>query len=124
MVMSGSPVVCRNARSTSFPAPWPTICLPASRPTPGSPARAETSAMAGRAHDTGDQAGFVVMENAGNEIATLSEEVTVQIVALGDEVTQDWIAEMAERGLDGAQLVEDARAAVEATRGAATGTDG
>jgi TRAP-type C4-dicarboxylate transport system substrate-binding protein len=84
----------------------------------------ETSAMAGRAHDTGDSDGFVLMEDAGNEIATLSEEVTSQIVALGDEVTQDWIAEMTERGLDGAQLVDDARAAVEATRGTGNGTDG
>jgi len=84
----------------------------------------ETSAMAGRAHDTGDRDGFVVMEDAGNEIATLSEDVTAQIVALGDEVTQGWIAEMTERGLDGVKLVEDARNAVEVTRGTASGTDG
>ena len=84
----------------------------------------ETSAMAGRAHDTGDRDGFVLMEDAGNEIATLSEEVTAKIVALGDEVTQGWIAEMTERGLDGVKLVEDARNAVEATRGTASGTDG
>lgn len=84
----------------------------------------ETSAMAGRAHDTGDRDGFVLMEDAGNEIATLSEEVTAKIVALGDEVTQGWIAEMTERGLDGVKLVEDARNAVKATRGTASGTDG
>lgn len=84
----------------------------------------ETSAMAGRAHDTGDRDGYLVMEEAGNEIATLNEAETARIVALGEEVTQEWIAEMTERGLDAAQLVEDARAAVEATRGQSTPTDG
>ncbi|SHH52730.1 TRAP transporter substrate-binding protein [Marivita hallyeonensis] len=84
----------------------------------------ETSAMAGRAHDTGDRVGRMLMEDAGNEIATLSEVETARIVALGEEVTQDWIAEMTERGLDAVRLVEDARAAVAATRGAAVGTDG
>ena len=76
----------------------------------------ETSAMAGRAHDTGDRDGRALMEEAGNEIATLSEAETARIVALGDAVTQEWIAEMTARGLDGAQLVEDAKAAVAETR--------
>ena len=84
----------------------------------------ETSAMAGRAHDTGDRDGRTLMEDAGNEIATLSEVETARIVELGNEVTQEWIAEMADRGLNAAQLVEDARAAVEATRGAESETDG
>ena len=85
---------------------------------------ADTSAMAGRAHDTGDRDGFLLMEDAGNEIATLGEAETEKLVALGEEITQAWIAEMTERGLDGAQLVEDARAAVAETRGTASGTDG
>ena len=58
------------------------------------------------------------MVDAGNEIATLSEEVTEEIKALGAEVTQDWIAEMTEKGLDGAALVADAQAAVQVTRAA------
>ena len=31
---------------------------------------------------------------------------------LGDEVTAEWIAEMTEKGFDGAQLVADAKAIV------------
>ncbi|MCH2167077.1 MAG: TRAP transporter substrate-binding protein [Oceanicola sp.] len=76
------------------------------------------SALAGRAHDTGDTIGRQAMVDAGNEIATLSEEVTEEIKALGAEVTQDWIAEMTEKGLDGAALVADAQAAVQVTRAA------
>lgn len=77
---------------------------------------AEPSAMAGRAHDLGDTDGRAMMQDAGNEIATLSAAETAQIIALGDEVTQDWIAEMTARGFDGAGLVTDARMAVAATR--------
>lgn len=76
------------------------------------------SALAGRAHDTGDTIGRQAMVDAGNEIATLSEEVTEEIKALGAEVTQDWIAEMTEKGLEGAALVADAQAAVQVTRAA------
>ena len=76
------------------------------------------SALAGRAHDTGDTIGRQAMVDAGNEIATLSEEVTEEIKALGAEVTQDWIAEMTEKGLDGTALVADAQAAVQVTRAA------
>jgi hypothetical protein len=59
------------------------------------------------------------MAASGNEIATISEAETAKIIALGDEVIAEWIEEMNARGLNGAQLVEDARAAVEATRGEA-----
>ncbi|SFJ75207.1 TRAP transporter substrate-binding protein [Jannaschia pohangensis] len=74
------------------------------------------SAWAGRAHDTGDAVGKATMTEAGNQIAELSPEVTDQIVALGQEVTADWIAEMDGKGFDGAALVEAARAAVTAHR--------
>lgn len=77
----------------------------------------ETSAWAGRAHDTGDKDGRAAMEAGGNEIAELSEEVTAKIKALGAEVTQAWITEMTDRGRDGAGLVRDAQALVEETRG-------
>lgn len=80
----------------------------------------ETSAWAGRAHDLGDADGRKAMEASGNEIATLSEDATAKIKALGVEVTQDWVAEMTERGLDGAALVRDAQNAVAAARGTAT----
>ena len=76
------------------------------------------SAWAGRAHDEGDAVGRQVMVDAGNEIATLTEEVTAEIAALGAQVTEEWIAEMTAKGLAGAGLVADARAAVQVTRAA------
>ncbi|MEM9583878.1 MAG: TRAP transporter substrate-binding protein [Pseudomonadota bacterium] len=72
------------------------------------------SAWAGSAHDQGDVTGKAAMEADGNQIATLSEEETARIRALGEEVTTEWIAEMSAKGLDGAALVEDARAFVAA----------
>ena len=72
------------------------------------------SQWAGRAHDTGDVVGRDVMAADGNEIAELSAEETARIVALGEQVTADWIAEMDAKGYDGATLVAAAQAAVEA----------
>lgn len=74
------------------------------------------SAWAGRAHDTGDVVGRDKMAAAGNQIATLDEDQTARIQALGEEVIAEWIADMNGKGLDGAKLVEDARAAVAATQ--------
>lgn len=73
---------------------------------------AMASAWAGAAHDQGDVVGKAAMEADGNQIATLSEEQTARIRTLGEEVTKEWIAEMTEKGLDGAELVKDARAFV------------
>ena len=84
----------------------------------------ETSAMAGRAHDMGDKDGKALMEEAGNEIATLSEAETARIVELGEAVIEDWIADMTAKGLDAMQLVEDAKAAVAATRSDGAPADG
>ncbi len=70
------------------------------------------SKWAGRAHDTGDVVGRDLMAADGNEIAQLSEDETARIKALGEEVTTDWIAEMDDKGYDGAALVAAARAAV------------
>ncbi|MGV6812244.1 MAG: TRAP transporter substrate-binding protein [Brevirhabdus sp.] len=74
------------------------------------------SAMAGAAHDTGDVVGRKAMADAGNEIAELSEAETARIRALGDEVIEEWIEGANAKGLDGAMLIEDARAAVQVTR--------
>ncbi|MHA7887352.1 TRAP transporter substrate-binding protein [Roseicyclus sp.] len=79
------------------------------------------SAWAGRAHDIGDAAGRLAMEEAGNTIAEMSPELTAEIAALGDQVIADWILEANARGLDGAALVAAARAAVEAETGSAPG---
>ncbi|MGB5557028.1 MAG: TRAP transporter substrate-binding protein [Paracoccaceae bacterium] len=77
-----------------------------------------TSALAGRAHDTGDLEGRDLMAADGNEIATLSEAETDRIKTLGEEVTAGWITEMSARGLDAEALVSDVRAAVQVTRDA------
>lgn len=74
---------------------------------------AETSAWAGRAHDTGDAVGRDTLLAAGHVAAELSEAETARIKTLGDEVIAGWIEDMNAKGFDGAQLVEDARAAVE-----------
>ncbi|WP_375342247.1 TRAP transporter substrate-binding protein [Yoonia litorea] len=70
------------------------------------------SQWAGRAHDTGDVIGRDVMAADGNEIAELSEEETARIMALGAEVTSNWITEMDAKGFDGAALVRSAQTAV------------
>ena len=78
------------------------------------------SRWAGKAHDTGDAVGRSVMEDAGNEIAVMSEDETARIKALGDKVRADWIAAMDAQGYDGAALVQDATDAMTAARGTAT----
>ncbi len=80
---------------------------------------AETSAWAGRAHDLGDADGKAAMIAGGNVVAEMSPEVTEMIRARGEEVVQDWIADMEAKGLPGAQMVEDARALVAKHTGAA-----
>jgi len=72
----------------------------------------ETSAWAGRAMDEGDDIAFDAITARGNTIVTLEGDALAEIRAIGDEVTAAWIEEMNGLGLDGAQLVEDARAAV------------
>lgn len=79
------------------------------------------SAWAGRAHDTGDAEGRIAMEDAGNTIAEMSPALTAEIATLGEAVIADWIVDMEARGLDGAGLVEAARAAVALEAGSAPG---
>ena len=67
------------------------------------------SMWAGRAHDTGDTEGRDLMEAAGNEIATLSEEETARFKEVGARVTAEWIADMDAKGYDGAALVKAAQ---------------
>ncbi|MGH1330416.1 MAG: TRAP transporter substrate-binding protein [Paracoccaceae bacterium] len=72
------------------------------------------SAWSGRAYDMGDEDGFKVLDASDNEIAVLSEAETARIKALGDEVIAEWSADMDSKGMNGAMLVKDARAAVDA----------
>ncbi|MCU4654220.1 TRAP transporter substrate-binding protein [Roseibacterium sp. SDUM158016] len=72
----------------------------------------ETSAWAGRAMDEGDDLAETAIRERGNTIVTLSDDVVAELRAVGEEVTQRWIEEMNGLGLDGQQLVDDARALV------------
>ncbi len=78
------------------------------------------SRWAGKAHDTGDAEGRAVMEDAGNEIAVLSQAETDRIKVLGETVRADWVTEMDGKGFDGAALVRAATDAMTAARGTAT----
>ncbi len=72
----------------------------------------EMSALAGRAMDEGDIPGRQLTEARGNEIIELSDEETARWRALAEPIIADWIEEMNDLGLPGAQMVEDARALV------------
>jgi TRAP-type C4-dicarboxylate transport system substrate-binding protein len=73
----------------------------------------ETSGLAGRAMDEGDDIAFEAIAARGNTIVTLSDDVVAELRVVGADVTQRWIAEMDGLGLDGQQLVDDARMLVE-----------
>ncbi len=77
------------------------------------------SAWAGRAHDQGDAVGRERMDDAGNTLAEMSVEETDRLKAVADKVVADWVAEADTKGLNGAALVEDVRAAVAAAKGQA-----
>ncbi|MCF7701294.1 C4-dicarboxylate ABC transporter [Loktanella sp. M215] len=79
------------------------------------------SRWAGRAHDTGDALGREIMADSGNEIAVLSQPETDRIRALAEVVRADWIAEMDEKGFDGAALVQDATDEMAAARASSGG---
>lgn len=72
----------------------------------------EISAWAGRAMDEGDDLAETAIRERGNTIVTLDDDVVAQLREVGNMVTQRWIEEMTALGLDGEELVEDARALV------------
>jgi TRAP-type transport system periplasmic protein len=72
----------------------------------------EISAWAGRAMDEGDDLAETAIRERGNTIVTLDDDIVAEIRDLGEGVTQRWIEEMTGLGLDGQQLVDDARALV------------
>jgi len=67
---------------------------------------------AGRAHDTGDADGKLQMDESGNKLAIIPEDVTAQMRALGAEVEAEWIADISGKGYDAAALVADAKAII------------
>ncbi|WP_349358849.1 TRAP transporter substrate-binding protein [Stappia sp.] len=73
----------------------------------------EAAALFGRAMDEVDAIGKARAEEAGNTIRMLSPEETARWKAAAQRVTDDWIAEMDGRGLDGQALAEAARALVD-----------
>jgi TRAP-type C4-dicarboxylate transport system substrate-binding protein len=74
------------------------------------------SRWAGYAHDTGDALGREIMA-AANDIGEISEAETARMISLGDEVVEEWIAEMDAKGFDGAALVDAARSDVAVAAG-------
>lgn len=68
----------------------------------------------GRVMDEADQPVIEELRQSdGHEIITMSEEETERWREIGRQVTEDWIADMDERGYDGSKLHEDARALID-----------
>lgn len=59
--------------------------------------------------DADDPARQIAVDN-GNTIITISEEEKQEWVELVDPIYEEWIADMAERGIDGQALIDEARA--------------
>ncbi len=73
----------------------------------------ETAAMFGRVMDEGDKAGLANAKSIdGTNIVTLDEAETQRWKDAAEPVVDQWIEEMDKKGLDGAKLVEDARALI------------
>lgn len=72
----------------------------------------EMSKWVGRVMDEGDQPGIAAAEKAGNTIRKLPPEEVARWQAAAQPVIDAWIAEVTEKGYDGAAMVEDARAMI------------
>src|SRR3546814_2184678 len=77
----------------------------------------EAAALFGRAMDEVDVIGRAAAEKAGNTLITLDPAETARWQEAARQTTEDWIAEMSAKGIDGAALVEDARRRIEKYRG-------
>jgi TRAP-type C4-dicarboxylate transport system substrate-binding protein len=73
----------------------------------------EVAALFGRAMDEVDVIGRGVAEKAGNTLVTLDMAETARWQEAARKTTEDWIAEMQGKGIDGAGLVADARKRIE-----------
>ncbi len=73
----------------------------------------EFSAMAGRATQEGDAPGRAIADDLGNSITSLSPEQVAEWQAAADSVVDAWIEEVTAQGIDGAALVEEARALIQ-----------
>jgi TRAP-type C4-dicarboxylate transport system substrate-binding protein len=73
---------------------------------------AATAQWVGRVMDEGDAPGIALAKEAGNTIRTLDAKETARWKAASEPVITEWIAEMEEKGINGADLVGKARAAI------------
>ena len=69
----------------------------------------EFSVFAGRTQQEADAPARQVAVDAGNTIITISEADAAQWRALVEPVYAKWVADMAERGIDGQALIDEAR---------------
>ncbi|MEX0923978.1 MAG: TRAP transporter substrate-binding protein [Rhodovibrionaceae bacterium] len=73
----------------------------------------EAAALFGAAMDAGDKVGLEKAQATDNEIVTLDAEETARWKEAAEPSVEAWIAEMNDKGLDGAALVEEARSLIE-----------
>ena len=73
----------------------------------------EASGWAGLAMEEGDAVGLAAAEAEGNPIVTMEPEVVDEIKAMSEELIEEWVVEMDEKGLPGQAMVDDAKALVE-----------
>jgi len=73
----------------------------------------ETSAWMGRSLDQGDIKGRQITADHGGSIQVLDDATEGALKAAGEILTEEWIAEVTEKGLDGAAMVRDAKAMIE-----------
>lgn len=71
---------------------------------------AQTSAFFGQAMDQGDKSGREIATKAGNKITQLELAETQRWLRTASSVEDDWVKEVRAKGIDGAQLVSEARA--------------
>jgi TRAP-type C4-dicarboxylate transport system substrate-binding protein len=72
----------------------------------------ETSKWVGRVMDEGDAPGIAAAKKAGDKIITLDETEVARWKAAAAPLVDQWIAEMNEKGYDGAAMVADAKALI------------
>jgi len=72
----------------------------------------EASAWAGAAMDKGDLNGLAVTQKTDNKIHTMDAATMAELTKIGADLTATWIEEMNGKGLDGAAMVDDARALI------------
>lgn len=74
----------------------------------------ETSREFGRVMDMGDEIGLKIAQDRGNNIVTLDEAETQRWKDAAQATVDKWLADMQAAGIDGAALLEAAKAAIAA----------